>query len=222
MTDRSKKLSVVIRRTAHGKPFYDRINGLEGEAQEYPLHDALDFPGDQGANKIEADLKARYPGINVFRGRNFIADMRSTDQRIIRDKFGEHWRRQLDRAANSGYSEVDDPFLRIVPVGLSGKDRVRWWSGWFHYPLLIEASRREMEESGKRLLSLFSLFSKGDAHWRDVVEEAYYEQVQRERLAIFERRREAWRIIRWGLTTALGLVLAAWSGIQVWDWFVGG
>ena len=225
MTDRSKKLSVTIYRTAHGKPYYDAIVGIGDDSRESEMHDALDFPGEQGVKDFEGALKARYPGIDVLtgvRGLNFIVDMRSTDQRVIRDKFIEHWRHQLARAENSGYGEVDDPFLRIVPVSLSGKDRVRWWSGWFHYPLLIETSRREMEDSGKRLQSLFSLFSKEDTHWRDVVEEAYYEQVQRERLAIFERRREAWRIIRWGSTTALGLVLAAWSGIQVWDWFVGG
>lgn len=221
MTDRSEKLSVTIFRTPHGKPYYDRIIGIGEAPQESPLHDALDIPGEQGVYELEDALKTRYPGIEVrtgVRGLNFIVDMRSTDQKVIRDKFVEHWRHQLDRAANSGYSEVDDPFLRIVPVRLSGKDRVRWWSGWFHYTLNIEESRREMEDSGKRLQSLFS---EGNTHWRDVVEEAYYEQVQRERLAIFERRREWWRIIRWGSTTALGLVLACWSGIQIWDWFVG-
>ena len=76
-----------------------------------------------------------------------------------------------------------------------------------------------MQDSGKRLQSLFS---KGCTDWRNVVEEAYFEQVMRERLAIFERRREAWRVVRWGATTALGLVLACWSGIQIWDRFFGG
>ena len=222
MTDRSEKLSVTIYRTPHGKPYYDRIIGLGEEAQESPLHDALDFPGEHGVRELENDLKALHPGIEVslgFRELNLIADLRSTDHVVTRDKFIEHWRYQLYHAANSGYGEVDDPFRRTVPVRLSGQDRVRWWSGWFHYTLKIEESQREMEDSGKRLQSLFS---KGNTHWRDVVEEAYYEQVMRERLAIFERRREAWRIARWVATTALGVVLAVWSGIQIWDRFFGG
>ena len=222
MTDRSEKLSVTIFRTAHGKPYYDGIIGIGEAPQESPLHDALDIPGEQGVYELEDALKTRYPGIEVrtgVRGLNFIVDMRSTDQKVIRDKFVEHWRHQLDRAANSGYSEVDDPFLRIVPVRLSGKDRVQWWSGWFHYTLKIEESRREMEDSGGRLEKLFKLPDLND---RDVIEEAYYEQVMRERLAIFERRQEWWRVIRWGATTALGLVLAAWSLMQIVERLAGG
>ena len=219
MTDRSEQLSVTIYRTAHGKPYYERIIGIGDDSRESQMHDALDFPGNRGRDELEDALKARYPGIEVstgIRGLNFIVETRSTDQRVTRDDFIENWRWQLEHAANSGYGEVDDPFSRIARVELTGKDTVRWWSGWFHYTLNIEESRREMEDSGKRLQSLFS---EGYTHWRDVVEEAYYEQVMRERLAIFEQRREAWRIARWVATTALGSVLACWSGIQVWDWF---
>jgi len=208
MTDCSEKPSVTIFRTPHGKPYYERIIGIGEAHQESPLHDALDFPGEHGVRELENDLKALHPGIDVslgFRDLNFIADLRSTAHVVTRDKFIDHWRHQLQRAAKRGYSQVDDPFRRIVPVRLSGKDRVQWWSGWFHYTLKIEESRREMEDSGGRLEKLFKLPDLND---RDVIEEAYYEQVMRERLAIFERRREWWRVIRWGLTTALGAVLA--------------
>ena len=222
MTDRSEKLSVTIFRTAHGKPYYDGIIGIGDDSRESQLHDALDFPGNRGRDELEDALKARYPGIEVdtgVNGLNFIAEARSTEQRVTRGDFIENWRCQLKRAVNSGYGEVDDPFSRIARVELTGKDRVRWWSGWFHYTLKIEESQREMEDSGERLQSFFS---KGYTDWRNIVEEAYYEQVMRERLAIFERRREAWRIARWVATTALGLVLAFWSGIQIWDRFFGG
>ena len=208
MTDRSKKLSVAIYRTPHGKPYYDAIVGIGGDSRESQMHDALDFPGNHGRDELEKALKSRYPGIEVLtgvRGLNFIAEARSTEQRVTRDDFIENWRYQLEHAAKRGYGQVDDRFSRIARVELTGKDRVRWWSGWFHYTLKIEESQSEMENSGKRLQSFFS---KRDTHWRDVVEEAYYEQVQRERLTIFERRREWWRVIRWGLTTALGAVLA--------------
>ena len=66
-------------------------------------------------------------------------------------------------------------------------------------------------------LRLRMLFERDNPKARDVIEESYAEQVLREWLEIFERRREWWRIIRWGSTTALGLVLAAWSAIQGWD-----
>ena len=217
MTDRSKKLSVTIFRTAHGKPYYDRIIGIEEESPGSPMHDALDFPGEQGVKELEDALKARYPDIEVHtgvKGLNFIVETRWTDQRVTRDDFIENWRWQLEHAANSGYGEVDAPFSRIARVELTGKDRVRWWSGWFHYPLLIEDSRRQMNESGERLQSLFEQVPTNRG---DVIEEAYFEQVMRERLAIFERRKENWRIIRWASTTALGLVLAAWSLVQIVD-----
>jgi len=221
MTDRSEQLSVTIRQTAHGKPYIDPAShGIVD--QEFPLHDALDFPGNRGRDDLEAALKDLCPGIEVFFSEprlDFIAVIRSIDREVDRDEFMEQWRYQLQYAANRGFGEVDDSFRRMVPVRLSGKDRVRWWSGWFHYTLKIEESRREMEDSGKRLQSFFR---SRTPNWRDVVEEAYFEQVQRERLTIFERRREWWRIARWGATTALGLVLAFWSGIQIWDRFFGG
>ncbi len=220
MTDRSKKLSVTIKRTAHGKPYID-VAGLGVDDQGFPLHDALDFPGNRGRDDLEAALKDRCPGIEVSYSEtrlDFIAEIRSIDREVDRDEFMDHWRIQLRYAQAHRFRNIDDPFRRIVPVRLSGKDRVRWWSGWFHYPLLIEDSRRQMKESGERLAKFLERTRFNE---RDVIEEAYYEQVMRERLAIFERRREAWRIARWGATTALGLVLACWSGIQIWDRFFG-
>lgn len=222
MTDRSEKLSVTIFRTPHGKPYYDRINGLGEDAQESPLHDALDFPGEHGVRELENDLKAIHPGIEVslgFRELNLIADLRSTAHVVTRDKFIDHWQHQLQHAANRGFDQISDPYRRIAHVELTGKDAVHWWSGWFHYPILIEESRRQMQDSGVRLRMLFE---QGDITARDVIEEAYLEQVLRERLTIFERRREWWRIIRWGSTTALGLVLAAWSLVQIVERLAGG
>lgn len=220
-TDRPR---LLIKRTAHGKPYYERIIGIDEDVQVSPLHDALDFPGNEGRDAFELGLQARYPGIEVRYeedGLDFVAEIRSIDRKVDRDEFVEDWQYQLQYAANSkDYSQIKDSFLRAVPVRLSGKDRVRWWSGWFHYQWLIENSRREMEVSGERLQSLFE--GPKPRNWRDVVEEAYYEQVQRRRLAIFERRREWWRVVRWGLTTVLGVVLTLWSGIQIWDRFFGG
>ena len=220
-TDRPK---VLIKRTAHGKPYYERIIGVEEDVRDSPMHDALDFPGKGGRDEFEATLKDRFPGIEVRYeedGLDFVAEIRSIDRKVDRDEFIEDWRHQSQYAYNSkDYSQIKDSFLRAVPVRLSGKDAVHWWSGWFHYPRLIENSQREMEESGKRLQSLFE--GPKPRNWRDVVEEAYYEQVQRRRLAIFERRREWWRVVRWGLTTVLGVVLTLWSGIQLWDRFFGG
>lgn len=223
MANWREKSRVLIKRTAHGKPYFERINGIEEDVRDSPMHDALDFPGKEGRDAFEATLKARYPGIDVRYGEttlDFVAEIRSIDRQVDRDEFVDCWMHQLQYAANRGFNELKDPFLRSVPVRLSGKDSVRWWSGWFHYPWLIENSRREMAESGKRLQSLFEGPKPSD--WRDVVEEAYYEQVQRRRLAIFERRREWWRVIRWGSTTALGVVLAAWSLMQIVDRVIGG
>lgn len=223
MANRKAKPSVLIKRTAHGKPYFERINGIEEDVRDSPMHDALDFPGKEGRDEFKATLKARYPDIEVLFGENgldFVAEIRSIAREVDRDEFIEDWRHQSLYAYNSNdYSQIKDPFLRAVPVRLSGKDAVHWWSGWFHYPRLIENSLREMEESGKRLQSLFDIRTP---NWRDVVEEAYYEQVQRRRLAIFERRREWWRVVRWGLTTVLGVVLTLWSAIQIWDRFLGG
>lgn len=222
MTDYTSLPIVPIRRSAHGKPYFEDAVGLGDDLGDSPLHDALDFPGKDALDDFGAALKDKYPGIAVSRDgarHDYIAEIRSIDREVDRDEFQYCWRFQLKFAMIEGFNEVKDPFLRIVPVRLSGKDRVRWWSGWFHYQWLIENSRREMEESGKRLQSLFD---SPHPRRRNVVEEAYYEQVQRRRLAIFERRREWWRVVRWGLTTVLGGVLTLWSGIQIWDRFFGG
>lgn len=224
MVNNASRPSVLIKLTAHGKPYIERINGVEDDVRDSPMHDALDFPGKEGCDEFEATLEARYPCIDVRYEESrldFVAEIRSIEREVDRDEFIEDWWCQLQYAANGNdYSQIIDPFLRAVPVRLSGKDMVRWWSGWFHYQWLIENSRREMEESGKRLQSLFEGPKPRD--WRDVVEEAYYEQVQRRRLAIFERRREWWRVVRWGLTTLLGTALLVVSGIQIWDRFFGG
>lgn len=223
MTNEKYNPYVLIRRTAHGKPYFDGINGIEEDVEDSPLHDALDFPGKEGIDGLEATLKDRYPSINVSFEESkldVVSAIRSVERKVGRKEFIEDWLCQLMYASNSrDYDQVKDPFQRSVPVRLSGKDRVRWWSGWFHYQWLIENSRREMEDSAKRLESIF----KRDSWFaRDVIEEAYFEQVMRERLAIFERRREWWRVIRWGLTTALGMVLAAWSLMQIVDRVIGG
>ena len=226
MLNDNDRPKVLIELTAHGKPYYKSIEGIEGESRESPLHNALDLPGKHGRDDLEAELRARYPGIEVshaFRAKDFVDDVRSLSRKVNGDEFVDYWRSQLEYHKNyHAKFESDeplDPFRRLVRVKLSGPDRVRPWSGWFHYPLLIEETRREMIESGERFAELFEHPSCDP---RDVIEEAYREQVMRERLAIFERRKEWWRVIRWGLTTALGLVLAAWSGIQVWDrFFVG-
>ena len=221
MTNHDRKPRVMIMRTPHGKPLYENASGVDEDDRDSPLYDALDFPGKRGLDDLEAKLKGRYPGIRVLHGRkgNFVADLRSMNRKVSKVEFMSHWRNQLTDAPLGRPFEFNDPFRRAVPVRLYGKDRVRPWSGWFHYPLLIEDSRRQMKESGERLQSLFE---QVPTKRRDVIEEAYFEQVLRERLAIFERRREWWRIIRWGATTALGLVLACWSGIQIWDRFFGG
>ena len=224
MLNNADRPRLLIRRTAHGKPYYENAVGLAEGDRQSPMHDALDFPGKKGRDEFEATLKAGYPGIEVIFDQSsldFVAEIRSIDREVDRDEFIGDWWCQLQYAANGNdYSQIKDAFLLAVPVRSSGKDRVRWWSGWFHYQWLIENSRREMEESGKRLQSLFG--GPKPRNWRDVVEEAYYEQVQRRRLAIFERRREWWRVVRWGLTTGLGMVLTLWSGIQIWDRFFGG
>ena len=225
MWDDTDQPKVLIRLTAHGKPYYESIEGIEEETRESPLHNALDFPGKRGRGDLEAELKARYPGIEVShadRAHDFVEDVRSLNRKVNEDEFVDYWRSQVEYHKNFyakyGSDEPLDPFRRLVNVKLSGPDRVRPWSGWFHYPLLIEETRREMIESGERFAELFE---RPNCAPRDVIEEAYLEQVLRERLAIFERRKEWWRVIRWGATTALGLVLAFWSGIQIWDWFVG-
>ena len=204
-TDRPK---VLIRLTAHGKPYYESIEGVEEETRESPLQIALDFPGKQGRDDLKAELKARYPGIEVYhaeRAKDFIGDVSSLNRKVNGDEFVDYWRAELEYDAKFRSDEPLDPFRRVIPVKLSGKDRVRPWSGRFHYPLLIENSLRGMKESRERLNVLLEL---PDCDSRDVIEEAYLEQVLRERLAIFERRREWWRVIRWGLTTALGVILA--------------
>ena len=218
-TDRPK---VLIRLTAHGKPYYESIEGVEEETRESPLQNALDFPGKHGREHLATELKARYPGIEVShseRPHDFVEDVRSLNRKVNEDEFVDYWRSQLEYDAKYRTDDPPDPFRRLVRVKLSGPDRVRPWSGWFHYPLLIEETRREMIESGERFTKLLGHPSR---ELRDVIEEAYYEQVQRERLAIFERRREWWRIIRWGSTTALGALIGIWSGIQIWQYFFGG
>ena len=222
MVNDTERSDVQIRRTAHGKPYHDRIQVVEHDIQESPLHDALDFPCADGLDEIESGLRAKSPGIAVGPGepnRKVILGLRSLNRRIERDEFMRTWHIQLGLTKLFGFEGLNDPFFRNVPVRLSGKDRVRWWSGWFHYPLLIENSSGEMRESGERLQSLFG---EREPTARDVIEEAYFEQVMRERLAIFERRREWWRVIRWGSTTALGIVLAAWSLMQIVDRVIGG
>ena len=211
-----------IRRTAHGKPYYEVWLGLGDAIEESPMPAALDFPCKPSRDDLAAELRVRYPGIEVRhgeRGLDSAADMRSLNRKADRGEFIDYWRGQLRFAETRGFDDLNDPYRRFVRVKLSGKDRVRWCSGWFHYPLLIEDSRRQMTESSERLQSLFE---QDRPNRRDVIEEAYFEQVMRERLAIFERRKENWRIIRWGSTTALGLVLAAWSLMQIVDKLVGG
>ena len=208
MTNTTDRPKVLIRLTAHGKPYCEIAHGLGDGDKNPPLYDALDFPGNRGRDDLEAALKAKYPGIKVGVGeteRGTMAGMRSVNRQVNRDEFMDHWRIQLGYAKANRFGNINDPFRRVVRVRLFGKDKVPIWSGWFHYPLLIEDSRSQMKESGERLAKLFE---RSRVSERDVIEEAYYEQVMRERLAIFERRREWWRVIRWGLTTALGVILA--------------
>lgn len=203
MTNRIRGPVVHIDQTAHRKFFY-KSDALGDEVQESPLPDALDFPGTHGRVDLEAKLKARYPDVVVGvveRRFDYVAEIGSAETGISRDQFVDVWQKQFEIAEFEGFDEFKDPFRRFVHVELSGKDRVRRWSGWFHYPLLIADSRRQMEESAARLVKLFE--SKGPLE-RDVIEEAYYEQVMRERLAIFERRRESWRVIRWGGDDCVG------------------
>ena len=222
MANRKRNPSVFIKRTRHGKPYYEVDLQLGENGHESPLHDALDFPGDRGRDEIEAVLRTKSPDVKVRDGTrrlNLISELRSVNRKIERDEFMTVWRHLMAFAKSNGSDEVNDPFRRFVRVRLSGKDRVRPWSGWFHYPLLIEINRRQLQECSERLKSLFE---QSDPVVRDVIEEAYFEQVTRERLAIFERRREWWRVIRWGSTTALGMVLAAWSLMQIVDRVIGG
>ena len=221
MNNRNHKPQLTIDRTAHGKFYYEDERVGEG-ALVCPLPDALDFHDDLDRVTFADELKAKFPEFEVFQGYDRIDDMediRSVNREVNRAEFYDSWLQVVTPTSRLGGDDMQDPFRRFVRVRLSGKDRVRPWTGWFHYPLLIGKSLRDMQESRDRLRILFEC---GKPKARDVIEEAYFEQVQRERLAIFERRREWWRVARWGATTALGLVLACWSGIQIWDRFFGG
>ena len=220
MNNCTPKPKLTIDLTAHGK-FYYEDERFGDDAMVCPLPDALDFHDGLDQRSVVEGLKAKFPEFEVMwtsSRKDFMEDIRSVNRVVSRDEFYDSWLQALSPRSRLGRDDMQDPFRRFVRVRLSGKDRVRPWAGWFHYPLLIEKSRREMQESGERLRMLFE---RGEPIARDVIEEAYFEQVMRERLVIFERRKEWWRIIRWGATTALGLVLACWSGIQIWDWFVG-
>lgn len=222
MAHSNRIFGAVILRTAQGKLYYEILGVPEDGHQEPPFPDALDFPGESARGPLKDELRARCPGIEPRydeKRLDFVANIRSSDAEVDREEFVDSWRDQLEFEPLDGFGDFLHPFHRVVRVKLTGADRVRWWSGWFHYPLLIENSRREMEESGERLVKLLDPDRR---RARDVIEEAYFEQVMRARLAIFERRREWWRVIRWGLTTALGSVLAACSGIQIWQYFFGG
>lgn len=220
MNNRNPRPQLTIDRTAHGK-FYYEDERVGDDALRCPLPDALDFHDGLDLQSFVDELKAKFPEFEVMwtvARKDFMEDIRSVNHVVSRAEFYESWLQALSPTSRLGSDDMQDPFRRLVRVRLSGKDRVRPWTGWFHYPLLIGKSLRDMQESRDRLRMLFE---RGDPIARDVIEEAYFEQVQRERLAIFERRREWWRIIRWGSTTALGLVLAAWSLMQIVDRLVG-
>ena len=108
-TDRPK---VLIKRTAHGKPYYERIIGVEEDVRDSPMHDALDFPGKGGRDEFEATLKDRFPGIEVRYeedGLDFVAEIRSIDRKVDRDEFIEDWRHQSQYAYNSNdYSQIKE------------------------------------------------------------------------------------------------------------------
>lgn len=221
MPDDTKNRCAVVLRTAHGKPYY-MSGGIGVETHESTLPDALDLSSERALKEIEEELRSKYPDaeplLDGFRP-DFIADLRSLERKVERDEFVEAWHQELHHAQTRGVDSLEDSFRRVVRVKLGGMDRVRWWSGWFHYAAGIENSRREMKESGGRLQTLFNMGTPG---WRNVVEEAYYEQVQRERLAIFERRREWWRVIRWGSATVLGAIIGAWHVMLFVERIVGG
>ena len=222
MASSNRFLSATIMRTAHGKPYYVFMGAVSDGDREPPLPDALDFPDERGREVLESELKAKYPGIEIRLGGDriyFVAKIRSSDDEVERSRFVEAWQDQVKHGNAHDFEEIIDPFHRIVRVKLTGKDRIPWWSGWLHFPVLIEDTRRAMVESGERLIKLYEPERRID---RDVIEEAYYEQVMRERLAIFERRREWWRIGRWVATTVLGGILGFWSVLQILDWFSGG
>lgn len=221
MNNRTPKPPLTIKQTAHGKLHYEDER-FGDDALVCPLPDALDFQDGLDLLTFVEELKAKFPEFEVMRTsdmNDYMVDIRSMNREVSREQFYDSWLQVVRPPSRLGRDDMQDPFRRLVRVRLSGKDRVRPWAGWFHYPMLIDNSRREMQESTERLRSIFD---GSEPTARDIIEEAYYEQVMRERLAIFERRREWWRIIRWGSTTALGLVLAAWSLMQIVDRLVGG
>lgn len=224
MNNQQRKFSVTIKKTRQGKPYYETY-GLPGAPEserdaESPMHDALDFPGERGVEELKNEVKRLVGDVEFgieFRP-EFRIKQRPDLKEIDRIEFARNWRDAIVLHRKIPNPELHDDFGRIVQIELTGKDRVRWWSGWFHYPILIEESKLQMADSATRLKTLLD---DEQVRERDVIEEAYYEQVQRQRLAIYERRRENWRIIRWGATTVLGMVLASWSVLQIWDRFLG-
>ena len=221
MNNRTPKPPLTIKQTAHGKLYYEDER-FGDDALVCPLPDALDFQDGLDLLSFVEELKAKFPEFEVMRTsamNDYMVDIRSMNRVVSRAEFYKSWLQAVSPHSRLSRDDMQGPFRRLVRVRLSGKDRVRPWAGWFHYPMLIDNSRREMQESTERLRSIFD---GSEPTARDIIEEAYFEQVQRERLAIFERRREWWRIIRWGSTTALGLVLAAWSLMQIVDKLVGG
>ena len=218
-----EQYNATINLTRHGKPSlisYTLPSDIGESYEEHIMNDALGISG--GVEELAQQIRDQYPGIDVRYAFRIDLPLRneSGGDPVGRERFGEIWELKV-KYDKDLIAYIDHDFLRNLPIILQGKDRVQWWSGWFHYPILIAGCEREAKESLTRLkVQIQETGPEPDHHQlRDIIEEAYYEQVQRQRLAIYERRRETWRVIRWGSTTALGLVLAFWSGLQIWDWF---
>lgn len=220
-----ERYQATIYFTRHGKPCrvsyaLPRVKG-ESYIEEHFLDDALGFPDD--VDDLAQQIREDYPDIEILYTSRTDLPFRneSGGEPVSRERFEEIWDYELKILGSDVLPHIEDVYLRDLPVDLSGKDEVACLSGWFHYPILIEDCKQEASASLARLKTLISEMGtdKDPRLFRDIIEEAYYEQVQRQRLAIYERRRENWRVIRWGATTALGLVLAFWSGLQIWDWF---
>lgn len=211
--------------TRHGKPWlisYTLPSDIGESYEERIMNDVLDLTG--GVKSLAQQIRNQYPGIEVHDAFRIDLPLRNGTggDTVGRERFEEIWELKVKYDGDFRAS-IDDEFVRNLPVTLQGRDRVRCWEGWLHYPILIAGCQREAKESLARLkVFIESTDPESDSHQlRDIIEEAYYEQVQRQRLAIYKRRRENWRVIRWGATTALGLVLAFWSGLQIWEWFFG-
>ena len=224
MREPNQRYEAIIYFTQRGKPYsvsYVLPNKIgESFAEDLPTYDALDFQFDAAVDDITKLIRDRFPDIDVRHA--FRDDLpMSTEAKsglVDREEFNEIWIYKLKVGQDALLAHIENEFLRNLPVKLEGEDRVKHRSGWFHYPIDIETSKRHADQSLIRLKALITNANpERGVDFRDIAEEAYFEQVQRQRLAIYERRRENWRVIRWGATTVLGLVLAFGSMVSVWD-----